>query len=158
MDGFTVRAARPEDAPALQALVDRAYSPYLPLLQRRPAPMDDDYERRIEDGQAFLAVTAGAIAGVVVLVEEPGVLLIDNVAVDPAFQGTGLGRLLMCWSEEEAGRRGVQVLRLYTNERMVRNVALYERLGYRETHRMEQAGHRRVFMAKRLAPAGPRHR
>lgn len=154
MNSLTIRPARPGEAAVLAALAERAYAPYLPLLARRPAPMDDDYRQRIADGQAFVAAVGDTVAGVLILVAEPGVLQIENVAVDPAFQRTGVGLQLMRWSEEEAARRGLGVVRLYTNERMVRNVALYERLGYRETHRMEQDGHRRVFMAKVLAPAG----
>jgi hypothetical protein len=41
-------------------------------------------------------------------------------------------------------------LRLFTNERMVSNIGLYERLGFVETHRDTVAGHRRVFMTKPL--------
>jgi len=38
------------------------------------------------------AESGGAVRGVVVLVWEPDHLLIENVAVDPDFQGRGIGR------------------------------------------------------------------
>ena len=34
---------------------------------------------------------------------------------------------------------------------MTENIALYARLGYAETHRAEEKGFRRVYMAKPLA-------
>ena len=66
-------------------------------------------------------------------------------------QGEGIGRDLLAFAEDEARRRGCAELRLLTNERMARNIALYARLGYVETDRREDEGFRRVFMAKRLA-------
>jgi ribosomal protein S18 acetylase RimI-like enzyme len=57
------------------------------------------------------------------------------------------------FAEQQALRRGYGELRLFTNERMDRNIALYERLGFVETHRDTVAGHRRVFMTKTLRPA-----
>jgi ribosomal protein S18 acetylase RimI-like enzyme len=45
-------------------------------------------------------------------------------------------------------------LRLYTNELMVANIALYQRLGYREVERRQDAGFRRVFMRKPVVDGG----
>ena len=139
----------------LAALMERAYAVYLPLLDRRPAPMDDDYAARQAAGQLFAAAMGPAPAGALVLVDEPGgVLLLDSIAVDPAWQGTGIGRAMLRWVDDEAARRGCAAVRLYTNEKMVRNVSLYERAGFRETHRLEDGGRRRVFMAKRIGGSG----
>ena len=156
MDGVTVRAAGPEDVAAVAALVERAYAAYLPLLDRRPAPMDDDYVARQAMGQLFAAAAGSGpagpvLVGVLVLVDEPGgVLLLDNIAVDPACQGRGVGQAMLRWLDGEAARRGCSAVRLYTNEKMERNIVLYERAGFSETHRGEEAGHRRVFMARRI--------
>ena len=156
MEGVTVRAAGPEDVAELAALVERAYADYVPLLGRRPAPMDDDYAARQAAGQLFAAGFGGVLAGALVLVDEPGgVLLLDNIAVDPACQGRGLGRAVLRWVEAEAARRGCKAVRLYTNEKMTGNIALYGRAGFAETHRMESGGFRRVFMAKRVERTAP---
>ncbi len=87
-----------------------------------------------------------------IIEDTPTGLLVDNVAVAKAAQGTGLGRALMAFAEAEAARRGHRRVWLYTHEKMVTNIALYERLGFVETHRAEQAGFARVFMAKVIAP------
>jgi GNAT superfamily N-acetyltransferase len=110
--------------------------------------MDDDYAHHIAAGEVFVLEAGGAIAALAVLIEAPDHLLLDNVAVDPDRHGGGLGRRMIDFAEQEARRRGHAELRLFTNERMVRNIALYERLGFVETHRAKVGGHPRVFMTK----------
>jgi GNAT superfamily N-acetyltransferase len=148
-----IRLARTDEAEAVGALVQRAYAPWVALVGKRPAPMDDDYAHHIAAGEVFVLEENGAIAALAVLIEAPHHLLLDNVAVDPLRHGTGLGRRMIDFAEQEALRRGHRELRLFTNEKMVRNIALYERLGFVETHRDTVAGHRRVFMTKAVLPA-----
>lgn len=113
-------------------------------------PMDDDYAARCAAGQAWLLEDrGGALIGAVVIEDGGDHLWLDNVAVEPARQGEGIGRTLLAFVEAEARRRGYAEVRLLTNERMARNIALYARLGYVETERREEDGFRRVFMAKR---------
>ena len=73
-----------------------------------------------------------------------------NVAVRLAAQGKGYARALIAFAEEEAARRGCDVLRLYTHALMVENIALYQRLGFAEIGRIQEKGFDRVYMAKRL--------
>lgn len=49
--------------------------------------MDADYTERLRRGQVFLA-DCDELAGLIVLVDQPDHLLIENVAVDPPRQGT----------------------------------------------------------------------
>jgi len=144
------RRARPEDAQALRELVRAAYAVYVPRLGREPAPMLDDYAARIGAGQAWILEQDGAALGALILEDEPGGLLLYNIAVAPASQGQGIGKRLIAFTEAEARRRGYALLRLYTNEKMVENVAMYPRLGFVETRRGDEAGHRRVYFEKRL--------
>jgi GNAT superfamily N-acetyltransferase len=145
-----IRRARPDEAPLLRALVERAYAPWVPVLGRRPAPMDDDYEARAAAGEAWVLEEAGAVRGVLVLEGRADHLLTDNVAVEPERRGKGDGRALLGFAEVEARRRGLPEVRLYTNEKMERNIALYAARGYAETERRQEEGFRRVFMAKRV--------
>ena len=145
-----IRQARPEEAPLLRALVERAYGPWVPVVGRRPLPMDDDYGARVAAGEAWVLEGAGAVRGVLVLEERADHLLLDNVAVDPARRGKGDGRVLLDFAEAEARRRGLPEVRLYTNELMERNIALYAARGYAETERRREASFSRVFMAKRV--------
>ncbi|MEO3470916.1 GNAT family N-acetyltransferase [Roseomonas sp. CAU 1739] len=147
------RRARPDEAAALRDLVRASYAAWVPAIGREPAPMNDDFAARIAADQAWVVDRDGALLGALVIEDTPTGLLVDNVAVSPAAQGTGLGRALMDFAEAEAARRGHRRVWLYTHEKMVRNIALYERLGFAETHRAEQSGFARVFMAKDLTPA-----
>lgn len=40
------------------------------------------------------------------LIAKPDHLLLDNIAVRPDRQGTGLGRVLIAFAEQDATRRG----------------------------------------------------
>jgi GNAT superfamily N-acetyltransferase len=138
------RLARAAEAPALAALVERAYAPWVAVIGRRPAPMQDDYTARIAAGQAWVVTVDGALAGAAVIEERPDCLWLDNVAVDPARHGGGLGRALLRFVGREALRRGLPQVGLITNEKMARNIALYQRLGFEEVERREEHGFRRV--------------
>jgi len=147
-----IRPALPADQARIETIVETAYSRYLARMNRKPAPMVDDYARRIADGQTHVLEADGGVVGVLVLEDHPndngGFLLLDNIAVDPACHGKGYGKQLMRFTEEEARRRGYAVVELYTNEVMVENIALYLRLGYVETQRVQVAGYDRVYMRK----------
>jgi ribosomal protein S18 acetylase RimI-like enzyme len=151
----TIRPARPEDAEPIHHLVAEAYGHYVARIGRRPGPMNDDYERRVAAGQAWVLEEAGDIVGLAVLEEGPDHLLLDNVAVLPAAQGRGHGRALIAFAEGEAARREFGELRLYTHELMAENIALYQRLGFVEIARVAEKGFRRVFMAKRVQAIQP---
>lgn len=147
---IAIRPARPGEAAAICELVRRAYAVYLPRIGREPGPMRDNYDRRVADGEAWVAESDGVIAGVLVLLLRKDHLLMDNVAIEPACQGRGLGKALIHFAEAEARRLGYGEIRLYTHETMVENISMYRRLGYEETGRGRQAGFDRVFMRKPL--------
>ncbi|HRM75164.1 MAG TPA: GNAT family N-acetyltransferase [Paracoccus sp. (in: a-proteobacteria)] len=90
------------------------------------------------------------VRGFLVLIEQGDHLLLDNVAVDPATQGRGHGRALMDYAEGYARWAGLPAIRLYTQDIMVENIAIYSRRGYVETHRATEHGLRRIHMEKRL--------
>jgi ribosomal protein S18 acetylase RimI-like enzyme len=49
---------------------------------------------------------------------------------------------------DEAMRRGRPEVRLLTNEKMARNIAIYRRLGFEEYGRVEKLGRRAVLMRR----------
>jgi ribosomal protein S18 acetylase RimI-like enzyme len=144
------RLARPEDVPAVHALVEEAYAKYVPRIGMRPLPMDDDYDARVARGEAW--VVGDPIDAVLVLVRGDGYLLVDNVAVRPEVQRRGLGRALLAFAEERARADGFDEIRLYTNEKMTENRALYTRLGYEEIAAETIEGRHAVWMRKPLSP------
>ena len=149
-----IRPATAADIPAVRAIAEAAYRPYVARNGLEPAPLHEDYAARAADGQLWVltekTATGAAIHGFLVLIEAPGHLLLDNVAVAPAAQGRGHGRALLDFAEGHARRAGLPAIRLYTQEIMVENIAIYARRGYVETRRATEHGLPRVHMEKRL--------
>ncbi len=83
-----------------------------------PAPMADDHDKQVASGNAWVLELGGEVLGLVVLITKPGYMLIDNIAVLPERQRSGLGRILMAFAEASARERGYVEVRLYTNELM----------------------------------------
>ena len=146
-----LRRATPEDLHAVEAIVRRAYARYVGRIGREPGPMSDDYRALIEAGRVQVVERDGAVRGLLVLIPESEAMLLDNLAVDPDAQGSGLGRRMLDHAEQAARDAGYRRIRLYTNEAMHENIALYARLGYEETHRAKEKGLKRVYMLKSLA-------
>jgi GNAT superfamily N-acetyltransferase len=129
-------------------VITGAYARYLSRTDRPPAPVLTDYHAAIAAKQVW--VLGEPVIAVIVLNTEENSLLVENVAVSPAAQGTGLGRRLMEFAEGQALSSGLTRMTLYTNEVMTENLAIYAKLGYRETARRSQDGYDRVFMEKEL--------
>ena len=144
----SVRLAAPADLPAVREIVTAAYARYLDRMDRPPAPMLADYAAEVASGRLWVA--GEPVTGLIELTEAGDSLHVANVAVHPSAQGTGLGRRLMEFAEEQARQRGLTRLDLYTNEVMTENQAIYARLGYRETARRTEDGYRRIYMEKHL--------
>ena len=141
-----LRAAAPQDAARLREIAHAAYGKYVPRIGRAPAPMSADYAAAIAAGHVVVIEAAGAVIGYMVAWSEPDAYFVDNIAVDPARQGRGAGRVLIDRAVREARRLGLPALRLYTNAAMHENLAMYGRMGFLETHRAAGQGFNRVFM------------
>ena len=146
-----IRLALAGDQPRIEAIVAAAYRPYLQRMTRPPGPMVDDYAHRIAERQVYVLEHGCEILGILVLEPAANHLLLDNIAVDPDHHGQGLGRQLMAFTEVEARRQGYCRIVLYTNEVMVENIRLYDRLGYLEIERRVVRGYNRVYMQKVLS-------
>jgi ribosomal protein S18 acetylase RimI-like enzyme len=145
-----IRRAWRDDALVLNGLAQRAYAPYVPRIGRRPAPMDDDYIKRIARGNAFVAETTSRVVGLIVMIRRADYLLVENVAVDPDHQREGIGRALLAFAETTARDAGIPTLRLYTNAEMTENLLFYSRLGFEETDRRISKGFERIFFSRRI--------
>jgi len=147
-----IRRAQPADRAVVEEIVRDAYGMYVERIGKPPGPMLYDYAALIADGAVSVleADGDGTIVAIIVLLPKPDHLLLDNIAVRPDRQGSGLGRRLIAFAEDEAYRLGYDELRLYTHRKMTENIALYARLGFVETGRRHEAGYDRVFMTKQL--------
>lgn len=148
-----VRRASSADVPAITACVCEAYAPYIERIGKRPAPMLEDFGETVRASQVHVALDGDALVGVIVLQETPEGFYIDDVAVRPSHQGTGVGRRLLELAEVEAIRQGHASAYLATHELMTENQALYRRIGYVPYDHRVVGGYPRVFMRKQLGAA-----
>jgi ribosomal protein S18 acetylase RimI-like enzyme len=130
-----MRLARSEDLAAIVKLTEAAYAPYNAILDAPPIPVTEDYAPRIANGEVWLLESGGELAGVITLERHEDHAMIFSVAVSPAFQGKGFGIALLRHADEQTRLWGLPEIRLYTNAKMERNIALYLAYGYRETGR-----------------------
>jgi GNAT superfamily N-acetyltransferase len=59
---------------------------------------------------------------------------IEGVRVDAPRRRTGLGRVMITWAIEEAGRRGCALVQLTTDKRRIDAHRFYARLGFANSH------------------------
>ena len=145
-----IRQATSEDVAAIRAIVEAAYAMYFPRIGRVPAPVWADYPALVEAGEAWVGIADEHVVGVLVFRPGDDAVALENVAVDPPFQGRGYGRAFIAFVERQALELGLAEVTLYTNEAMVENLRLYRRLGFVETDRRVEDGYRRVFFRKSL--------
>ena len=97
----------------------------------------------------------GEPTGVAVLEERADHLLIYSIAVKPDAQGKGYGTALLDLADRRAIVLGLHQVRLYTNQRMGRNLRLYRRHGFVEVGKRphpSRPGQVLVDMARYLEP------
>jgi GNAT superfamily N-acetyltransferase len=145
-----LRRAVVADAAAIRELTRTAYAKWVPLIGREPKPMTADYAAALAHHRVDLLHVDGSLAALIETIREADHLLVENVAVLPAFQGRGLGRRLMTHAEDLARTEGLGEIRLYTNQRFAENVALYRRLGYVVDREEDVGVGVAVHMSKRL--------
>jgi ribosomal protein S18 acetylase RimI-like enzyme len=150
MSEVSLRPGTRADAPRLTELVQAAYRPYVERLDGPPRPMTDDYTEVVRTQRVTVAERGEQVVGLIVVGVDDEGFLIDNVAVDPADHGGGVGRALLEHAEAEARRAGFDSIYLYTHERMVENLALYSRIGYVEYDRRLHGEATLVYMRKKL--------
>ncbi len=112
--------------------------------------MTADYAEAVNKHRIDLLYLDGTLAALIEMIPETDHLLIENVAVSPAFQGRGLGRKLMAHAEQVAASLGHAETKLYTNKLFDENVRFYHKLGYGIDREEEFKGGIAVHMSKAI--------
>jgi ribosomal protein S18 acetylase RimI-like enzyme len=148
-----MRRAVRADVEAIRDLTRAAYAVWVPLIGREPKPMAADYGRAVDEHLIDLLFVGDRLAGLIETVPQADHLLVENVAVAPAFQGQGHGGHLLRWAERSAEAMGYGEVRLYTNRAFARNIALYLARGYRIDREEPFGDGAVVHLSKALPPA-----
>lgn len=112
-----IRPAAASDVEVVRMLVRAAYAVYVPRTGREPAPLAAGYAALVASGEAWVAVEDDRVVGVLVIRRCSGELELENVAVDPGWQGRGYGRALIAFAEDHARELGLESVTLYTTRR-----------------------------------------
>ncbi len=144
-----IRPARAADVPAVKAVTDMAYHPYIARIGVVPQPMEADHMANVSAGRVF--VVGEPVTGLVVIEAHEDHLFLDSVAVHPDAHGTGVGRRLLAFVDARARALGLSEVRLYTNALMWENRKLYPRYGYEVVERRVDGPYDRVHYRKRLS-------
>ena len=147
----TIRHATPSDLAAIQAISDKAYAVHVAAMGRKPGPMLADYPAHLAADVVLVATDGdGVVRGYAVILDQPDGFWLDNIAVDQAAQGQGIGGRLLAavesWLRQRTGRYS-----LYTHVRMTANIAWYGRAGFTETGRRRVNGFDRVYFEKHFS-------
>ena len=151
-----IRRATAGDVARIVAIARAAYIKYAPRIGREPPPMLADFPAEIAAGHVVVLEMSGTVEGYLISWPKIDAYFVDNIAVDPAHQGLGLGRQLMEYAVREAKRHNLSAIRLCTNVTMTENLAIYARMGFVETHRVLETqfnietGLPRVYMCRTL--------
>lgn len=143
-----IRPATPDDLPAIRKCAVAAYEKYIDRIGRKPAPMVADFTMQISQSLVHVLTVGESLGGFAVCYAKSDCYFLENIAVDPAFQSSGLGFRLLQYVHKLAVPH--QVIRLYTNEKMAENLSWYLKHGYVEIDRRVEDGFARVYFEKRL--------
>jgi GNAT superfamily N-acetyltransferase len=165
-DGVLLRRLEPEDSlEELTELLHRSYAPLLAAGMRYFASHQDveATRKRCEAGECWVLSARGRLIGTVTFrdagrasgtphYDRPDVACAGQLCVDPAWQGLGLGGVLMDLVERRARETGAAELAFDTSERATRLIATYARRGYAEVDRCQWdvTNYRSVVLSKRL--------
>jgi ribosomal protein S18 acetylase RimI-like enzyme len=145
-----IRKATPADLAAIRSCATAAYAKYIDRIGQEPAPMNADFAAQIEQGIVHVGMYNSRFAGYVVFYSETEHVHLESVAVLTEQTGKGIGKALIAHVEETARHNGMRAVELYTNETMIENISMYQRMGYKEVQRKRQAGFNRIFFRKDL--------
>lgn len=145
MTDLTIRAATPDDIPALHALIESAYrgevsragwTTEADLLDGQRTDPDDLADIIADPAQVMLTAWRGeGLIGCVRIQDQgQGTGYFGMLSVSPTLQGGGLGRRLVAAAEAElAARFGARRVRISVFPQRDTLIAWYQRLGYADT-------------------------
>lgn len=170
LEGIIIRPLAESDSLVeLTNLLHRAYAK-LAAMGLNYTAVDQPVEvtaRRISRGQSFVALCDGRIIGTLTVARPypnshstwhraPEVVHLNQFAVEPTFQGRGIGSALLARAEAWSQAEGFDELAMDTAEPASHLLAFYGKRGYRFVGHIQWEGkrYRSVIFSKRLTSEG----
>jgi N-acetylglutamate synthase-like GNAT family acetyltransferase len=132
---FLIRAARPEEAEAIVALIQRAFGEYRGKLRPESGALQetpDTIRAVMKTGTILLAERAGRVLGCVSVRRKDDCTYAGRLAVEPMERGIGVGRALLAAAEALARQTGSDRLRVDVRLKLRDNRAFLRALGFKE--------------------------
>lgn len=125
------RVPKRDDA-VICGLVERLLLPFAQQTMPGLSLSRNTIRNRLKSCMTFVYAAAGdKAAGFIALKRERDRLSIDMLAVDPKYQGQGIGSRLMRQSERTAGEYGLREIVLWVDEANVQAQRFYIKHGYK---------------------------
>ena len=128
-----VRQFQPGDADAFRRLNEEWITRYFRIEPKEELVLADPQKVILDSGGRIFFATAGerciGCCGLIRLNEKE--FEVAKMAVEPSYQGAGIGRRLLQAVIEEARRAGAHRLYLETNHVLTPAIRLYESLGFK---------------------------
>src|SRR5262249_58639857 len=118
----------------------------VPRIGREAPRVVADCAAEVAAGHVVVIGMARAVDGYMIAWPETDAYFIDNIAIDPARHGEGLGRQLIYHAVSEAKRRRLPAIRLYTHAAITEHFSIYAHIGFVETHRAVEKAFNRVYL------------
>ncbi len=149
-DRVEIRKAVPGDVQKIAACAREAYFKYVERIGREPPPMVADFYKQTDQGLVYVACINSDLCGYAIFYPRGTSMHLENLAVDPLYQGHGLGGKLIAFVEDKAKECGCVSVELYTNVNMHENIPWYKKRGYVITGRKTEFGLERIYFKKFL--------
>jgi len=130
-----IRAARPDEAEAIVALIQRAFGKYRGKLRPESGALQetpDTIRAVMKTGPILLAERAGRVLGCVSVRRKDDCAYAGRLAVEPMERGIGVGRALLAAAEVTARQMGSDRLRVDVRLKLRDNRAFFRALGFKE--------------------------
>jgi ribosomal protein S18 acetylase RimI-like enzyme len=149
---ISIQKATLDDAPEIWRIQKVAFEGQAKIYDNHELPpllqTLDSLKSEFEQKTFLKAVLQGKIIGSVRFTVEGDEIEIERLIVDPMFQNQGFGTMLMKRVEEIVDEN--KILKLFTGVKSLRNIHVYEKLGYETYARSETPHGVRVLHMKKM--------
>ncbi|TXT55328.1 MAG: hypothetical protein BAJATHORv1_40239 [Candidatus Thorarchaeota archaeon] len=149
----TVRKANLGEVDQIKEIIKEAYSLLKKELSREPGALNeglDKISRHIQMGHQYIALVGEVLVGTMRVRLRGTTGVISRVAVKKAFRKRRIGLALVEYAENMLSYMNATCVQLEVYDAVEGQKEYYERMGYKETERLDRDGETIILMQKSL--------